>query len=97
VTVNHQGLIDLLQAAVTGLQSKTDYQLALVEHRSKPYGHLEPLIRFTTNPAGAAIVDTLGPLRHIVAGPTDLSDRRYLVIVPAPAGVDSEPFQIQLE
>jgi YVTN family beta-propeller protein len=101
VTVNNQGLMDLLQAAVTGLQPKTNYQLALVEHASKPYGQLEPLVAFTTNPAGAAIVNTLGPLRHFVAGPADQSDRRYLVIVPAnapaSASTDSEPLQIQLE
>jgi YVTN family beta-propeller protein len=97
VTVNNQGLIDLLQVAVTGLEPKTNYQLALVEHRSKPYGKLEALATFATNPAGAAIVNTLGPLRHFLAGPADQSDRRYLVIVPASAGPDSEPLQIQLE
>jgi len=97
VTVNNQGLIDLLQAAVTGLQPKTKYQLALSEHRSKPYGKLEPLVAFTTNPAGAAIVDTLGPLRHFVTGSTEENDRRYLVIVPASTSGEVEPIQIQLE
>jgi hypothetical protein len=97
VTVNNQGLIDLLQAAVTGLQPKTNYELALVEHRTKPYGTVEPLVAFVTNPAGAAIVDTLGPLRRFVAGPADQTDRRYLVIVPASANTESEPLQIQLE
>ena len=97
VTVNNQGLMDLLQAAVTGLPPKTNYQLALAEHRSKPYGKLEPIVAFTTNPAGAAILDTLGPLRHFVAGPADESDRRYLVIVPGSGSADSEPVQIQLE
>jgi YVTN family beta-propeller protein len=81
VTVNNQGLMDLLQAAVTGLKPKTSYRLALVEHRSKPYGKIQPLVAFTTNPAGAAIVNTLGPLRHVVAGPANQTDRRYLVIV----------------
>jgi hypothetical protein len=33
--------------------------------------------------AGAAIVNTLGPLRHAVAGSSEPNDRRYLVIVPA--------------
>jgi hypothetical protein len=42
VTVNHQDLIDLLQAVVTGLQPKTIYRLVLAEHRSAPYGELEP-------------------------------------------------------
>jgi hypothetical protein len=73
VTVNNQGLLDLLQAAVTGLKPKTNYRLALAEHRSKPYGKIESLIAFTTNPAGAAIVPALGPLRRVVAGPPQSS------------------------
>jgi hypothetical protein len=97
VTVNNQSLIDLLQAAVTGLQPMTNYQLALAEKRSKPYGKLEPIVAFTTNAAGAQIVDTLGPLRQIVAGPAEESDRRYLVIVPASASSNSEPLQVQLK
>jgi YVTN family beta-propeller protein len=105
VTVNNQGLMDLLQAAVTGLQPMTNYQLALAEHSSKPYGELEPIVAFATNAAGAAIVDTLGPLRHVVAVPAEpsdrrraeQSDRRYLVILPASATSDSEPLQVQLE
>ena len=32
VAINNQGLIDLLQAAVTGLQPKQSYELVLVEH-----------------------------------------------------------------
>jgi YVTN family beta-propeller protein len=97
VTVNNQGLIDLLEAAVTGLSPNTRYLLALVEHRSKPYGQLEPLVAFTTNAVGAQIVVTLGPLRHFVAGPADQTDRRYLAIVSASATAESEPLQIQLE
>ena len=97
--------MDLLQAAVTGLQPMANYQLALAEHRSNPYGELEPIVAFTTNAAGAAIVDTLDPLRHVVAVPAEPSDRRraeesdrrYLVIVPASASSDNEPLQVQLE
>src|SRR5260221_4752315 len=97
VTVNNQGLLDLLQAAVTGLKPKTDYELALAEHRTSPYGKLEPLVKFSTNPAGAAIVDTLGPLRHFLAGPAVQSDRRYLVIIPAGTSSDVQPVEVQLE
>src|SRR5271165_2173581 len=57
----------------------------------------EKQVWFATNAAGAAIVDTLGPLRHFVSGPPDQSDRRYLVIVPAAASVESTPIQIQLD
>src|ERR1700756_2454676 len=45
VTVNNQGLLVLLQAAVTGLQPKTEYELALTEVRTSPYGKLEPLVK----------------------------------------------------
>jgi hypothetical protein len=51
----------------------TNYQLALAENRSSPFGKLEPIVAFTTNAAGAQIVDTLGPLRQIVAGPAQQS------------------------
>ena len=40
----------------------TYYQLALAQNGSSPYGKLEPIVAFTTNAAGAQIVDTLGPL-----------------------------------
>jgi YVTN family beta-propeller protein len=96
VTINNQGLMDLLQAAVTGLKPKTGYQLALAEGKSEPYGELQPLVAFVTNPAGAAIVDTLGPLRHFVAGPPDQKDRRYLVIVPTTSDEKKMPLQVQL-
>jgi YVTN family beta-propeller protein len=101
VAVNNQGLTDLLQAAVTGLQPMTYYQLALAQNRSSPYGKLEPIVAFTTNAAGAQIVDTLGPLRQVVTGPAQHSgkdrepDRQYLVIIPASGS--SQPLQVQLD
>jgi hypothetical protein len=97
ITLNNQGLIDLLQAAVTGLKPKTTYLLALVQDREDLSRDFQPLTRFNTNPAGAAIVNTLGPLRHVVVGPPGKNDRRYLVIVPADAGGEAKPTQIQLD
>jgi hypothetical protein len=45
------------------------------------------LASFTTNPAGAAIVNTIGPVRQLVR--SDVPDqRRYLVIA---AGTPSAP------
>jgi YVTN family beta-propeller protein len=96
VTLNNQGLIDLLQAAVTGLKPASTYRLALVRDREKPYGGFEGLSTFRTNAAGAAIVNTLGPLRRAVAGASEPSDRRYLAIVPADESDRPEPVQIQL-
>jgi hypothetical protein len=101
VAVNNQGLTDLLQAAVTGLQPMTYYQLALAQNPSSPYGKLEPIVAFTTNPAGAQIVDTLGPLRQVVTGRAQKKgkdqepDRQYLVIIPASG--NSQPLQVQLD
>ena len=96
VTLNSQGLIDLLQAAVTGLKPKSKYQLVLMRKDEEPYGLIEPLTEFQTNPAGAAIVNTLGPLRRFVAEPASADDRRYLAIVPLQEPGPGKPVQIQL-
>ncbi len=94
VAVNPQGLVDLLQAAVTGLKPNTDYQLALAEQSREPYGFLQPLAAFKTNPAGAAVVTALGPLKAVLRGDAPLQ-QRYLVIVPVSA-VPGVPVQVQL-
>lgn len=96
VTVNNQGLIDLLEAAVTGLRPKANYQLVLAQHAAVPYGKLQPLAMFQTNPAGAAIVVTLGPLRHLLMRSGDATAQRYLAIVPLMNGVPGTPVQVQL-
>lgn len=79
VTLFSQGLTQVLQAAVTGLAPKQPYTLALAE-QTDGSGALQPLAGFMTNPAGAAIVNAVGPLRQIVQN--DIPDaRRYLVIL----------------
>jgi YVTN family beta-propeller protein len=95
VSINNQGLIDLVEAAVTGLQPKQSYQLVLVEQTTSPYGEIQPLETFQTNPAGAAIVTTAGPIKRIVADSTEIQ-RRYLAIVPFENGNQGEPVQVQL-
>ncbi len=55
VAVNNQGLVDLLEAAVTGLTPKQPYVLALANNPDGS-GPLEPVVTFLTNPAGAQIV-----------------------------------------
>jgi YVTN family beta-propeller protein len=78
VTLFDQGLVQVLQAAVTGLLPKQSYVLGLSTD-TKGNGSFEPLASFTTNPAGAAVVDTVGPIRQIVqSGGKDV--RRFLVI-----------------
>lgn len=95
VTVNNQGLIDLLEAAVTGLEPKSLYQLALAESPNVPYGKLQPLSNFMTDATGAKVVTTIGPLRQVVADHAGASIRCYLVIVPIRDGVAGMPVQVQ--
>ncbi|BDG04199.1 YncE family protein [Anaeromyxobacter oryzae] len=78
VSLFDQGLTQVLQAAVTDLEPKKPYVLALSSDAAGG-GPLETLAAFTTNPAGAAIVNAVGPIRQIAQGdgPTP---RRHLVI-----------------
>jgi hypothetical protein len=63
VAVNSLGLIDNLQIAATGLEPGKKYRLILV-------GGPEPqdLITFAAGIGGAAIFQTLGPLKRAVTG-----------------------------
>ncbi len=79
VSLFDQGLIQVLQASVTGLQPRKPYLLALSVH-SDGKGEVEPIAAFMTNPAGAAIVNGTGPIRQIVRNDAK-AERRYLVIV----------------
>ncbi|QIB33171.1 YncE family protein [Ancylobacter pratisalsi] len=78
ITLFDQGLIQVLQASVTGLAPKKPYVLALA---SQPDGKgaIEPLSAFMSNPAGSAIVNAAGPIRQIVQNEAK-AQRRYLVI-----------------
>jgi len=92
VSLFDQGLIQVLQAAVTGLKPGKPYVLALARRRDGgggggEGGPLEPLAAFTTNPAGAAVVDAIGPIRQLVRASTP-AERRYLVIA---AGTPAQP------
>jgi hypothetical protein len=49
-----------------------------------------------TNPAGAAIVNAIGPIRQVVRG-EDKIPRRYLVIVPGTPDHLGVPVQVQSE
>jgi YVTN family beta-propeller protein len=94
VSLFDQGLIQVLEAAVSGLQPKQPYVLALAE-KPDGSGTLQPLQSFVTNPAGAAIVNAIGPIRQLVE--TDAaSGRRYLVIVPAHGATIGAPVQVQV-
>jgi YVTN family beta-propeller protein len=93
VSLFDQGLTQVLQAAVTGLEPKKPYVLALSSDPNGA-GALDPLSGFTTNPAGASIVNALGPIRQIVQG-GGATPRRYLVIASGTPDHVGSPVQVQ--
>jgi DNA-binding beta-propeller fold protein YncE len=92
VTLNNQGPIDLLEAAVTGLQPDTSYTLGYVPDLAAPGQNFQPLNTFTTNAAGAQIAESIGVLRELLAATPQPED--FLVIVPAGS---TTPVQVQLQ
>jgi YVTN family beta-propeller protein len=92
ISLFDQGLVQVLQAAITGLEPKHPYVLALSLNPNGT-GTLGLLQQFMTNPTGSAIVNTVGPIRQILQ---DNVPPRYLVIVPGTAKQHGEPVQIQL-
>lgn len=79
---------------ITGLEPMRPYVLALSE-RADGGGKLEPLEGFMTNPAGSAIVNTVGPILEIVQGGAG-PPRRYLVIASGSSTNPGEPVQVQV-
>jgi YVTN family beta-propeller protein len=95
VSLFDQGLAQVVQASATGLDPKKPYVLALATQPDGG-GTLQPLSAFTTNPAGSAIVNAVGPIRQIVKG-EDRSPRRYLVIVSGTPDKIGAAVQVQVE
>jgi len=95
VSLSDQGLVQVLEAAVTGLEPGKPYLLALATEPSGT-GVLEPLQSFMTNPAGAAVVNAIGPIRQLVRG-EDKIPRRYLVILPGTPDNHGAAVQVQRE
>jgi YVTN family beta-propeller protein len=93
VSLFDQGLIQVLEASVTGLPPKQAYVLALADHPDGS-GELQPLAAFTTNPAGAAIINATGPIRQLVRDPAPAS-RRFLVIAAGAADHPGAIVQVQ--
>ena len=94
VALFDQGLVQVVQASVTGLEPTHPYILALAT-RADGSGRLQALATFTTNPGGAAIVDAVGPIRQLVEGETAAA-RRYLVITADSATGPGKPMQVQI-
>jgi YVTN family beta-propeller protein len=95
VSLSDQGLVQVLEAAVTGLDPGKPYVLALSDEPSGA-GTLESLQGFMTNPAGSAIVNAIGPIRQVVRG-EDKVRRRYLVIAPGTADAHGAVVQLEVE
>ena len=96
VTLFDQGLVQVVQASVTGLQPKIPYVLALAAERDGS-GPLQSLAGFMTNPAGAAIVNASGPIRQLVAPSAEPEARRWLVIAPGKPDAPGAPVQVSVE
>src|SRR5580692_9225430 len=94
VSLFDQGLIQVLQASVTGLEPKQKYVLALAD-KADGSGILQPLAAFRTDPAGSASVNATGPIRQIVQNPTG-SARRYLVVARGDAANPGEAVQVEI-
>jgi YVTN family beta-propeller protein len=95
VSLSDQGLVQVLEAAVTGLDPGMHYLLALSDEPSGT-GTLEPLQGFMTNPAGSAIVNAIGPIRQVVRGEGKVR-HRYLVIAPGTADAHGAVVQVEVE
>jgi YVTN family beta-propeller protein len=95
VSLFDQGLIQVLQASVTGLEPKKPYILALTHDRGGE-GPLEPLAAFMTNAAGSAIVNATGAIRQVVHGEDNIQ-RRYLVITEGRSDKPGRVVQTQLK
>jgi YVTN family beta-propeller protein len=95
VALYDQGITQVLEAAVTGLPPMQPHVLALAT-RPDGSGALEPLAGFTTNAAGSAVVNAVGPIRQVVRS-ADQTQRRYLVIVPGTIGNLGQPVQLQAD
>jgi YVTN family beta-propeller protein len=93
VVLYDQGILQVLEAAVSGLEPGKPYVLALSE-KPDGSGPLEPLSGFMTNPAGAQIVNAIGPIRQVVRAESGLV-QRYLVIVSGTAAQLGAPVQVQ--
>ena len=95
VSLFDQGLTQVLQAAVAGLEPTKPYVLVLASNADGT-GQIEPLAQFMTNPAGAQVVNAVGPIRQIVDPATRAPDaRRYLAVMTTENEKPGRPVQLQ--
>ncbi len=95
VSLFDQGAVQVLQAAVSGLEPKKPYVLALAQNPDG-VGPLEPLAAFMTNPSGSAVANSVGPIRQVIKA-NDKEQRRYLVIAAGTPQQLGQPVQRQIQ
>tara|TARA_R110001583_G_scaffold32882_2_gene111620 strand:- start:26355 stop:27809 length:1455 start_codon:yes stop_codon:yes gene_type:complete len=93
VSLFDQGLTQVVQASVSGLEPKKDYVLALSNHADGS-GALQAIAAFKANPVGAGIVNALGPIRQLVQGEEGVA-KRYLVIASGTVANIGKAVQVQ--
>ena len=95
ISMFDQGVIQLLQEAVTRLKPNEEYILALAPTASGA-GQLEALAAFVTNPLGSAVVNATGPIRQTVKADQP-SSRRWVVVaeVAAAGATPAKVIQVQ--
>jgi len=94
VALFDQGLTQVLQAAVAGLDADKAYVLALTSNTDGT-GQIEPIAQFTTSGAGTQVVSAVGPIRQIVFPREPRELRRYLAIIAVENGKLGRPVQLQ--
>lgn len=95
VTLYDQGQVQVLEAAVTGLAPRQAYMLAF-STRPDGRGTIEPLTRFTTNPAGSAVVNAIGPIRQVLRMQEGASQRYLVILHVGSSGAATTPVQVQV-
>jgi len=106
VSVNNVGPLDLLQAAMTGLEPGQNYTLWLVDSEKAPFGNRQALAMFQANASGAQIAQAIGPLREVLTSNAITTDgnghepsntmeasRRYLIVTHQ--GEDNVPVMLE--
>jgi len=93
VALFDQGGVQVLEAAVTGLEAGKPYVLAL-SRQADGGGAMEPLVAFNTNASGAAIVNAVGAIWQSLSAEEQVQ-RRYLTIVSGTVGALGSIQQIQ--
>ena len=96
LTMVDRGASQVLRARVSGLTADTSYVLGVTTRR-KGRNAVVPLVTFTTDKLGSAVVDAVGAFRKIIRGTGDSDDERYLVIAPGTADKIGEPVQTQVQ